>query len=60
MASPLYECTICQTETRDHPPPHCPKCGAPGGRYRLVVDRPPKPPPAPDKKPEPEEEAAEA
>jgi hypothetical protein len=35
-----YRCIICGTEAFDRPPRHCPTCGAPASRWRLVVDRP--------------------
>ena len=42
----LYRCIICGTEAADKPPRRCPKCGAPSGRWKMVVDRDPEPPPA--------------
>lgn len=37
MNPKLYRCIICGTQAKDAPPRHCPKCGVPAGKFRLVV-----------------------
>jgi hypothetical protein len=49
----IWRCIICATEAPERPPRHCPTCGTPASRWRLVVDRAPS-------LPVPEETAAEA
>ncbi len=38
-----YRCIICGQESEGSPPTHCPVCGVPRARWRLLVTRPPRP-----------------
>lgn len=42
----LYACIICAAQATGAPPVRCGVCGAPRARWRLVVDRAYRPPPA--------------
>lgn len=46
-AKAIWRCIICSTEASDKPPRHCPTCGTPAARWRLVVNRSPQAPPPP-------------
>lgn len=55
----VWSCIICGTRAEDRPPRHCPTCGAPAAKWRMLVDRDPSPPPPPEEPAAEGEEAAE-
>ncbi|MEQ8276613.1 MAG: hypothetical protein RMA76_20630 [Deltaproteobacteria bacterium] len=38
----VWRCIICSTEAAEQPPRHCPNCGTPAARWRMVVNRAPQ------------------